>query len=123
MKYKIDSEDSRTVVMRVLSKLPIDPPVEVTIGEWKDSHSREQENKWHSMLGDLSAAFVEKGLGYTREETKSIVKYKLGLYKELTGNHGTVIVYENTHGRSKEFYSDLIEQTYMLAAEWGIMLE
>ena len=124
MKYKIDSDQSRDVVLKIISRLPLDKPYQITVDNYVENHSRDQENKFHAMIGDLADEFNKKDLGYTREDVKAIVKYKLGLYKEIKGKAGDIVlVYEHTHGRSKQFYADLIEQTYQLAAEWGILLQ
>jgi len=124
MKYILRTPNDIAKVTAILSGIKIDKDnlMQVDLSEYKQVHNREQENLWHAMLGDLTREFNKKNLGYSQGDVKSIVKYKLGLYKELAGKTETIISYENTHGRSKTFYIDLIEQTYHLAAEWGIIL-
>ena len=123
MKYTLTKEEDKQRVIAVITGLNLEHPKQVEVGEFVPKHNREQEKLWHAMLGDIAKAFMDKNLGYTQADVKSIVKYKLGLYKELTGKNGTIISYEATHGRSKTFYTDLIESTYVLASEWNIYLE
>ncbi len=125
MIYILRTPNDITKVTAIISGLPLDKDnlMQVELSPYKATHNRQQEELWHAMLGDLCREFNKKDLGYSPADVKSIVKYKLGLYKELTGKSGTIISYENTHGRSKTFYIDLIEQTYHLAAEWGIILQ
>ncbi len=124
MKYILRTPNDIAKVTAILSGIPLDKDnlMQLELSPYKPVHNREQENLWHAMLGDLAREFNKKNLGYSQDDVKSIVKYKLGLYKELAGKTETIVSYENTHGRSKTFYIDLIEQTYHLAAEWGIIL-
>lgn len=122
-KFIIKSKQIRANAAQAVSLIRGDENLEVVIQPHVDSKTREQENFWHMLL-DIMA----KETGYTQPEMKELVKKAILGTKTVTlGRYEHEVTQssaydENGKPRSKPSYSELIEQTYMLAAEAGIVL-
>jgi len=92
-----------------------DTPLLVTITDWKPPSTNSQKAKIHAMIDELAAA-----VGYTSGEMKQILKDEVGAYfTDRKGNRRPKSIADY----SKQELSDLIEHTYRLAAEAGVLLE
>lgn len=108
-------------VLSILSVLPIgeEKLFEIIIQEHKEKRTREQNAKWHTMIGEMADISGQ----YTPQETKCLVKKALGYYHEFTDREGeTYVVYDRTSKMNVEQLSNLIEQTYEWASSKGVLL-
>ena len=115
--FIIKSKQIRANAAKAVSELTSDPIMEVIIQEHKPDKTTEQRNWWHLLIGIMA-----KELGYTAGEMKSVLKNEILGQKEVE-YQGKTISREASSEELKKFgYSDLIEQTYRIASEVGIIL-
>ena len=114
---------SREKLMRVLSMLsnllvtPEDD-LELSIGPRRKEKSHQQRKKWHAMLEDMA-----RQLGYTKPQMKEVVKSELMGSEWITLPSGRKYeVIPSSEDEDRFGYSELIEGTYRVAAENGIVL-
>lgn len=90
----------------------------VSIGPKRPRRTLEQNNLLHALIAQLATH-----LGYGPEELKVILKQLYGRKRvvEMKGRATTVPV--STRQYTKAELSDMIEQVYKLAAEYGCELE
>lgn len=84
----------------------------------KKRRSDAQNRYFHSCVGIFGDA-----LGYTKEEAKSIVKFKFLKREKVNPDTGEVFEYlAETHKLSKEEFTELMEQFTIWAAQLGVVL-
>ena len=91
--------------------------MEVIIQPHKEDKTGEQRGWWHVLLKILSDES-----GYTVEEVKELVKKNLLGTRLIPIGSVSKEVTESSEKQDKIGYSELIEGTYRLAAEAGIVL-
>lgn len=115
--------NSREKLMRVLSILASllvtdKDDLELSIGPRRKAKTNAQRNAWHAMLGEWG-----KALGYTVPEMKCVAK------RELMGTHWVKVngkdyeIFPSSEDEDRFGYSALIDGTFRLAAEMGVLLE
>jgi hypothetical protein len=100
-----------------LKRLDFKQPKEITIGDYTENKTDEQRNSFHL----LCKLFADE-TGYTLHEIKELVKFQeFGTNLILIGGveHGVSISSESL---KRTDYARLIEATYRLAAQGGIVL-
>jgi hypothetical protein len=100
-----------------LKRLDFKQPKEITIGDYTEKKTGEQRNSFHL----LCKLFADE-TGYTLHEIKELVKFQeFGTNLILIGGveHGVSISSESL---KRTDYARLIEATYRLAAQGGIVL-
>ena len=94
-----------------------DKPIQVTLSLYKEDKTGEQRGLFHTLcklLGDE--------LGYTLHEIKELVKAEMLPSKMVTVAGITKEITESSEKLKRDGYSELIEATYRLAAEAGVVL-
>lgn len=91
--------------------------MEVIIRPHKEDKTGEQRGWWHAML-----KMIGDETGYTTEEVKELVKKSILGTKQITIGGKSMEVTESSEQLDKMGYSELIDATYRLAAEAGIVL-
>ena len=127
-RYVLKDKSILDRLINVLTNLPItEKPWEVIIQEYKPKRTLEQNAKWHAMIRDLA-----QELGYDPKQMKNIVKDELGYSRKFeyswidsNGNKKTEVskLYARTSKMKIDQLNTLIEQTYQLAAEQGVILQ
>lgn len=100
-------------LMEALKGLDLTKPKQVVITEYKESKSSRQRAWFHILVG----IFGEE-VGYTKLQMKRV------MLKEVFGTEnimGTEIA-KSSESLKRDEYSQLIEQTYIKAAEVGVSL-
>lgn len=116
-KFVINSKDVRTNAAKAVMEIRGEDKMEVLIRKHKSDKSAEQRNFWHFLL-----KIISDETGYTQEEVKELVKKKLLGTKVVKIGNTEKEVTESTESQDKIGYSELIDGTYVLAAEAGIVL-
>jgi len=83
----------------------------VTIGQWRENRSLEQNSKFHVLAGELADV-----LGYTQEELKRAVKKELGFYSIVDGRLGKMYRWES----SADWDTLKMSQAIELLNAWAI---
>ena len=73
-----------------------------------DNRTSQQNKYLHAILGEIA-----DHTGYNLNQTKQIIKYELGYYKQLHD----VIIYDSTADMSKEELGDFIDKIVIFASE------
>lgn len=97
----LDTPERRARAVQAVQAIGDRPKMECVIRQYRPRRSLAQNDKIHSMFAEFG-----KHLGYSTEETKGIVKFKLGV--------------KHTSNLSKMDMMDFIEQVYALGVEWGV---
>lgn len=125
MMIVVDSKERRDFARNLVANIRREQcPMKVTIEPYIEGHSKEQQALWHVLIKQMADHF-----GYEPEEMKQIVKVLiLGTeVKNFRGKDIEVIPSsqydENGKITDKQYYSNLIEHTYRIAAEEGLVLE
>lgn len=84
----------------------------VTIGQWRETRSLEQNSKFHALAGELAEV-----LGYTQEELKRAVKKELGFYAIVDGRLGKMYRWESSADWDTVKMSKAIELLNLWAIE------
>ena len=125
MQIIVDSKERRDLALSLVQGIrKEDCPMQVTIEPYIENHSREQQGLWHIMVRQYA-----KQTGYTEPEMKEALKQEIlgTITKEFRGKVIELTKSsqydENGKLTDKQIYSLLIDETYRLAAEDGIVLE
>jgi len=124
MKIIIDSKSRRALAVDLVKSITHEPLMEVIIQPHIEPHSKEQRNLFHALCRQWG-----NEAGYTMGQVKEAVKQHVYGTDTITIGGKTVTVTGSTEVtadgklRDKADYSELIEHTYRLAAEDGIVLE
>jgi len=120
----IDSKERRSFAVNLVANLTADPVMQVTIEPYIEKHSKEQRALFHVLCREWG-----NQVGYTEGQVKEAIKQHVyGTDSvEIGGRQVTVTgsTERTADGkiRDKTDYSELIEHTYRLAAEDGVVLE
>lgn len=99
-------------------------PLSVTIQEHKDKHSHDQRKKWHAMVRDIAQQAWISGRQFDDEVWKEHLKRDFLGMEAVTLPSGEIIERaRSTSALNHEEYSELIEQTYAIGAELGVIFE
>ncbi len=90
---------------------------QVTIEKYVEDKSAEQRGWWHMMIGIMA-----KDLGYSPAEMKSVLKNEILGQQEIEYKGKTIVKEASSEELKKYGYSELIEHTYRIASENGIIL-
>jgi len=90
---------------------------QITIEPYVDDKTKEQRGGWHFLLGILG-----KELGYTLPEIKDVIKREVIGMKQVEWKGEIIDRLPSSEEEKKHGYSDLIDQTYRIAAEMGCIL-
>lgn len=85
----------------------------ISLKRYRAPRSLDQNDMWHGMC-----QIIGEDVGMTVEEVKTAIKEKIGLYREISGLRKYLSSADLT---TKEFGA-LVEHTYRIAAEMGIIL-
>lgn len=124
MNIIIDSKERRSFAVNLVANLTADPVMQVTIEPYIEKHSKEQRALFHVLCREWG-----NQVGYTEGQVKEAIKQHVyGTDSvEIGGRQVTVTgsTERTADGkiRDKTDYSELIEHTYRLAAEDGVVLE
>ena len=125
MKIIIDSKERRDLAISLVSGIrQADCPMQVTIEPYIEKHTKEQRALFHVLCREWG-----NQKGYTMAQVKEGVKQAVYGVDPVEINGKTYYVTGSTEVtadgklRDKTDYSELIEHTYRLAAEDGVILE
>ena len=125
MKAIIDSKERRSFVINLIQNIRADDcPMEVDIHPYIEAHSKEQRGLFHALCREWG-----NQVGYTEGQVKEAIKQHVyGTDSIELGGRAVTVTGSTEHAadgkiRDKMDYSELIEHTYRLAAEDGIVLE
>lgn len=102
---------------RALKSLDLTKPKQITISDYKESKTNEQRNTFHKLCGLFGEA-----TGYTKNEIKELVKAEVLDVTVVTLAGREIEVRKSSEEVKRDEYSVLIETTYRLAAEAGVVL-
>ncbi len=111
------SEIKKNCLQAVYSIKQKDGVYQVTIEKYIEDKSAEQRGWWHMMVGIMA-----KELGYTPAEMKSVLKNEILGQQEIEYRGKTIVREASSEELKKYGYSELVEHTYRIAAESGIIL-
>lgn len=106
-----------TKVGQYLRSLEYKKPYIVEIKQYKKSKTDNQRSWFHFLLNVIS-----EETGYETEEVKELIKKRILGTRIITIGDSEVEVTESSEKANREDYSKLIDATYRLAAEAGIVL-
>jgi len=124
MQIIIDSKERRSFAANLVAHITADPIMQVTIEPYIEKHSKEQRALFHVLCRQWG-----NQVGYTMGQVKEAVKQHVYGTDSIEIGGRTVVVTGSTEVtadgklRDKADYSELIEHTYRLAAEDGVVLE
>jgi hypothetical protein len=115
--FIIKNPEIRSNAAKAVMAIKGEDNMEVIIKPHKDDQTAEQRGFWHVLIGILA-----KELGYSPEEMKVAIKAETwgSEQKEVFGKTREVV--KSSAGAKKDEYSELIETTYRLGAEYGVVL-
>lgn len=113
----VNSKSAREFAKTTVSKLTGDVIHQVTIEPYKDDKTAEQRKGWHFLLSILA-----KHCGYTLPEIKDVIKIEAIGMQQMEWKGKIIDRIPSSEEEKKHGYSDLIEQTYRIAAEMGCVL-
>ena len=116
-KFIINSRKVRTNAVNAVKTITGEENLEVIIQEHKENKTQEQRSFWHVLL-----KIISDDTGYTPSEVKELVKKRVLGTKVVSIGGYTKEVTESSEEQDKGSYSNLIESTYQIAAEAGIVL-
>jgi len=100
-----------------LQSLKLESPKQVCISNYKQNKTKEQESSFHMLCGIFG-----NETGYTKDEIKEMVKkHVLGTTVVSIAGYEQEVTRPSSKAKRDE-YSELIEGTYRLAAEAGVLL-
>lgn len=117
--FVLSAEQYRQTAIAYISRLPLDAGLCLEVKKHKRDRSGAQNRLWHKWVGIMA-----KEAGYHVEEMKDILKrHILGSVEYENKRTGEVYqrVRSTTELSVKEF-SELMNQTEILAAQYGIVL-
>jgi hypothetical protein len=117
LKFKVTSKHIRQNAVEAVSKLTSEPIMEVIIQEWKEDKTASQRGFWHILIGIMA-----EELGYTKAQLKVILKDEILGTEQVEYKGKIKDISASSEDEKKAGYSFLIEQTYVIAAEQGIVL-
>lgn len=92
--------------------------IKITVEDYEENRSLEQNAKLHAMLGELADQ-----TGYRLDEIKSIILIELGHCKHVVDPDGNEYkIPKSTSKMSVKKLSELIEEIYQWSAENGFVL-
>ncbi len=100
-----------------LKGLDLTKPKQIKITNYKEDKTAEQRNTFHKLCGLFGEA-----TGYTKNEIKELVKAEVLDVTVVTLAGREVEARPSTEEIKRDEYSVLIETTYRLAAEAGVVL-
>ena len=125
MQIIINSRERKALALNMIKNImEPDCPIKVTIEPYIEGHTKEQRALFHVLARQYGAA-----KGYTEGQMKLAIKYVVyGSHTVDIGGESIEVPAssertEDGKLRDKADYSELIEHTYRLAAEDGIILE
>lgn len=104
-------------LMTELKAMDLSKPKQVEIKDYKKDKTAEQRSWFHTLCGLLG-----EELGYTKGEMKECIKQEEIGTKEIVIGGATRQITASSERLSREDYSKLIETTYRIAAEVGVVL-
>ena len=116
-RFIIKNKEIRANAVKAVLDIRGEPTMEVIIREYKEDHTRDQENFFHLLCRLLS---VETG--YHEGEIKELVKKNVLGTKIITVGSAIKEVTESSADKDKAGYSELITGIYRIAGEGGFIL-
>lgn len=124
MKVVIDSKERRAFALNLVQNIRADDcPLQLTIEPYVEAHSKEQRGLFHALCREWG-----NQVGYTEGQVKEAIKQHV-YGTDTVELGGTVVTVTGSTERTadgkirdKSDYSELIEHTYRLAAEDGVVL-
>jgi hypothetical protein len=105
------------MLYRTFKSLDLIKPKQITISDYKENKTNEQRNTFHKLCGLFGEA-----TGYTKNEIKELVKAEVLDVTVVTLAGREIEVRKSSEEVKRDEYSVLIETTYRLAAEAGVVL-
>jgi len=116
-KWVINDPQIRSNAANAVMAIRGEDNLEVIIQEHKESKSGEQRGFWHVLI-----KIISDDTGYRPDEVKEMLKKRILGTREIKIGGFQTEVTVSSESRDKVGYSELIEHTYQLAAEAGIVL-
>ena len=115
--FNINSQQVRARAAAEVAAIKGEDAMEVIIQPRVDDQTAEQRGFWHVLIKILATE-----LGYTPNAMKAAIKVETWGSEMVEVCEMTVEVVESSSGAKKDEYSKLIETTYRIAAEYGVVL-
>ena len=115
--YVLDRKSTKIQCLTDIQKILGTDRKIVIIQDQTDEQTQLQVNWWHVLLREFA-----RETGYSESELKEYVKISVLGTKQIKIGDRVATVTESSKGVKKPTYAELIERTYQIAAEAGIIL-